>query len=124
MARAGLTPERVVRAGADLADGIGFEQVTPSELARKLGIRTASLYSHVKSAHDLKTRIALLALEELADQASAALAGRAGRDALGAFANAYRDYALQHPGRFAAAGFRLDADAAAASAGGRHSRVV
>lgn len=116
MARTGLAAERVVRAGADLADEIGFEHVTPSELARKLGIRTASLYSHVKNAHDLKTKIALLALEELADRASAALAGRAGRDALGAFANAYRDYALQHPGRFAAAGFRLDADAAAASA--------
>ncbi|CAM5718509.1 hypothetical protein SBADM41S_06159 [Streptomyces badius] len=103
MVRAGLTVERVVRAGAELADEIGFEQVTPSELARKLDIRTASLYSHVKNAHDLKTRIALLVLEELADQASAAIAGRAGRDALVAFANAYRHYAFQHPGRFAAA---------------------
>ncbi|MDX3609815.1 TetR family transcriptional regulator, partial [Streptomyces sp. FL06-04B] len=71
MARPGLAAERVVRAGAELADEIGFERVTPSELARKLGIKTASLYSHVKNAHDLKTRIALLALEELADQASA-----------------------------------------------------
>ncbi|MFC8694927.1 TetR/AcrR family transcriptional regulator [Streptomyces parvus] len=124
MARAGLAAERVVRAGAELADEIGFERVTPSELARKLDIRTASLYSHVKNAHDLKTRIALLALEELADHASAAIAGRAGRDALGAFANAYRDYAFQHPGRFAAARFRLDAATAAASAGPRHSRMT
>ncbi|MGW1297713.1 TetR/AcrR family transcriptional regulator [Streptomyces sp. NPDC002533] len=124
MARAGLTAERVVRAGAELADEIGFERVTPSELARKLGIKTASLYSHVKNAHDLKTRIALLALEELADQASAAIAGRAGRDALGAFADAYRDYAFQHPGRFTAARFRLDPEAAAASAGVRHSRMT
>ncbi|MDX3589575.1 WHG domain-containing protein [Streptomyces sp. ID03-2B] len=124
MARAGLTAERVVRAGAELADEIGFEHVTPSELARKLGIRTASLYSHVKNAHDLKTKIALLALEELADRASAAIAGRAGKDALGAFADAYRDYALQHPGRFTAARFRLDPEAAAASAGLRHSRMT
>ncbi|MFI1227565.1 MULTISPECIES: TetR/AcrR family transcriptional regulator [unclassified Streptomyces] len=124
MARAGLAADRVVRAGAELADEIGFEHVTPSELARKLGIRTASLYSHVKNAHDLKTKIALLALEELADRASAALAGRAGKDALSAFANAYRDYAVQYPGRFTAAQFRLDADAAAASAGLRHSRMM
>jgi AcrR family transcriptional regulator len=114
----------VVRAGAELADEIGFEHVTPSELARKLGIRTASLYSHVRNAHDLKTRIALLALDELADRASAAVAGRAGKDALHAFANAYRDYAHQHPGRFTAARFRLDPDAAAASAGVRHSRMT
>ncbi|MFE9696664.1 TetR/AcrR family transcriptional regulator [Streptomyces sp. NPDC006270] len=124
MTRAGLTAERVVRAGAELADEIGFEHATPSELARKLNIKTASLYSHIKNAHDLKSKIALLALEELADQASAALAGRAGRDALVAFADAYRDYALRHPGRFTAARFPLDADAAAASAGLRHSRMM
>ncbi|MFF5772108.1 TetR/AcrR family transcriptional regulator [Streptomyces californicus] len=124
MARAGLDAESVVRAGAELADEIGFEHVTPSELARTLGVRTASLYSHVRNAHDLRTRIALLALEELADEASAAIAGRAGRDALGAFADAYRDYALRHPGRFAAARYRLDPETAAASAAPRHSRLT
>ncbi|NEE53941.1 TetR family transcriptional regulator, partial [Streptomyces sp. SID8455] len=56
MAKAGPAAERVVRAGAELADEIGFEQVTPSALARQLGVRTASLYSHVKNAHDLKTK--------------------------------------------------------------------
>ncbi|WP_354644707.1 TetR/AcrR family transcriptional regulator [Kitasatospora camelliae] len=124
MARAGLTTERLVQAGADLADEIGFEQTTPAELARRFGVKTASLYSHLKNAHDLKTRIALLALEELADLVSAAVAGRAGRDALTAFANVYRDYALQHPGRFAAARFRLDPQTAAASAGVRHARMM
>ncbi len=122
--RAGLTTERLVRAGADLADEIGFEHATPAELARRFGVRTASLYSHVKNAHDLKTRIALLALEELADQVSAAVAGRAGKDALTAFANVYRDYALKHPGRFTAARFRLDPETAAASAGVRHAQMT
>ncbi|MGW4229273.1 TetR/AcrR family transcriptional regulator [Streptomyces sp. NBC_01102] len=122
--RVGLTTERLVRAGAELADEIGFEQATPAELARRFGVRTASLYSHVKNAHDLKTRIALLALEELADQVSTAVAGRAGKDALTAFANVYRDYALAHPGRFAAARFRLDPETAAASAGVRHAQMT
>ncbi|MEU4144915.1 TetR/AcrR family transcriptional regulator [Streptomyces parvulus] len=123
MARAGLTTETLVRAGAELADEIGFEHATPTELARRFGVRTASLYSHVRNAHDLKTGIALLALEELADRVSEAVAGRAGKDALTAFADAYRDYALQHPGRFAAAQFRLDPEAAAASAGARHAQL-
>ncbi|MFD4029982.1 TetR/AcrR family transcriptional regulator [Streptomyces sp. NPDC058637] len=122
--RVGLTTERLVRAGAELADEIGFEQATPAELARRFGVRTASLYSHVRNAHDLKTRIALLALEELADQVSTAVAGRAGKDALTAFANVYRDYALAHPGRFAAARFRLDPETAAASAGVRHAQMT
>ncbi|MFD4863251.1 TetR/AcrR family transcriptional regulator [Streptomyces atratus] len=122
--RVGLTTERLVRAGAELADEIGFEQATPAELARRFGVKTASLYSHVKNAHDLKTKIALLALEELADQVSTAVAGRAGKDALTAFANVYRDYALEHPGRFAAAQFRLDPQTAAASAGVRHAQMT
>ncbi len=94
--RVGLTTERLTRAGAELADEVGFEQVTVSELARRFDVKVASLYSHVKNSHDLKTRIALLALEELADRAADALAGRAGKDALVALANVYRDYAREH----------------------------
>ncbi|MEW1929728.1 MULTISPECIES: TetR/AcrR family transcriptional regulator [unclassified Streptomyces] len=124
MVRAGLTTERLARAGAELADEVGFEQVTVSALARRFDVKVASLYSHLKSSQDLKTRIALLSLEELADRGAAALAGRAGKDALTAFADVYRDYAREHPGRYAAAQFRLDPEAAAASAGGRHSTMT
>lgn len=124
MVRVGLTPERLTRAGAELADEVGFDQVTVSALARRFDVKVASLYSHLKNSHDLRTGIALLALEELADRGAAALAGRAGKDALGAFADVYRDYAREHPGRYAAAQYRLDPEAAAASAGGRHARMT
>jgi AcrR family transcriptional regulator len=124
MARAGLTPERLARAGAELADEVGFDRVTVSALARRFDVKVASLYSHVRSSQDLRTRIALLALEELADRAADALAGRAGKDALTALANVYRDYAREHPGRYAAAQFRLDRETAAASAGVRHAQMT
>ncbi len=122
--RAGLTTERLTAAGAELADEVGFDGVTVSELARRFDVKVASLYSHVKNSHDLRTRIALLALAELADRLAAAVAGRAGRDALAAFANVYRDYAREHPGRYAAAQLRLDPETAAASAGGRHAQLT
>jgi AcrR family transcriptional regulator len=124
MVRAGLTPERLARAGAELADEVGFDQVTVSALARRFDVKVASLYSHVKSSHDLKTRIALYALAELADRVSDAVAGRAGKDALAAFADAYRRYAHEHPGRYDAARFRLDPATAAASAGVRHAQTA
>lgn len=124
MARVGLTTERLVQAGAELADEIGFEQVTASELARRFDVKVASLYSHVKNSQDLKTRIALFALAELADRAADAVAGRAGKDALTAFAHAYRDYGREHPGRAAAARLRLDPETAAASAGVRHAQMT
>src|SRR6478735_11289046 len=119
MPRAGLTTQRVVAAGADLADELGFAHVTPSELARRFGVKVASLYSHVGGADDLRARIALLALDELADRAEAAVEGLDGRAALVALGNVYRDYAHEHPGRYDAARHPLDAEAAAASAGPR-----
>ncbi|MFI1064508.1 TetR/AcrR family transcriptional regulator [Streptomyces spororaveus] len=124
MVRAGLTPERLTLAGAELADEAGFDQVTLSALARQFDVKVASLYAHLKNSQELKTRIALFALAELADLVAAAVAGRAGKDALVAFANAYRDYARAHPGRYDAARLRLDPATAAASAGVRHARMT
>ncbi|KOX09953.1 TetR/AcrR family transcriptional regulator [Nocardiopsis sp. NRRL B-16309] len=124
MARAGLSAERLARAGAEIADEAGFDQVTVSALARRFDVKVASLYSHVKNSQDLRTRIALLALEELADRGADAVAGRSGKDALVALANAYRDYAHEHPGRYAAAQLRLDPETARASAGPRHTRMT
>ena len=114
MGRVGLTQEKLVLAAAELADAEGFEAVTMSALARHFEVRTASLYSHVASTTDLKAQIAVLALGELAERAGAALAGRAGSDALLGFASAYRDYARLHPGRYAATRHPLPAHLRAA----------
>ncbi|MFI5493116.1 TetR/AcrR family transcriptional regulator [Actinoplanes sp. NPDC051859] len=124
MPRARLTVERLTEAAADLADEVGFANVTVSALARQFGVKDASLYSHLKNVHDLRVRVALLALAELADEAAAALAGRAGKDALIAFAGAYRDYAKRHPGRYAAMQTDLDPETARASAGPRHAELT
>ena len=124
MARAGVSVEGLTRAAAELADEIGFDQVTVSALARRFNVTVASLYSHIKNADDLRTRVAALALTEMADRASDALAGRAGKVALVAFAAAYRGYAKDHPGRYTAARLRIDADSLAAPAAVRHSELM
>ncbi|MFF5436249.1 TetR/AcrR family transcriptional regulator [Streptomyces achromogenes] len=108
MARAGLTVERLVEAAAELADEAGFDKLSVSALARRFGVKDASLYSHVRNLQDLRTRLALYAGGELIDRIAAAVAGRAGKEALTAFAGAYRDYALEHPGRYAATQIRID----------------
>lgn len=124
MARAGLTADRLTRAAAELADEQGVDQVTLSALARRFDVKVASLYSHVTSSADLRTRLALLALEEMAVRLGDALAGRSGKDALVAFADVYRDYARQHPGRYAASRYDLDHETAARSAGPRHAEMT
>ena len=115
MPRAGLTAGRVVAAAADLADEVGFENVSLSALARGFGVKDASLYSHVRNLQDLRTRVAFLAGGELIARIAVAVEGRSGRDALGAFADAYRAYALEHPGRYAATQIRIDQALVAAS---------
>ncbi|MEU1782976.1 MULTISPECIES: TetR/AcrR family transcriptional regulator [Streptomyces] len=102
MVRAGITAAKLTAAAAAMADEQGLEKVTVSALARQFGVRDASLYSHVKNLRELVVRVALLSAEEVADRIAVAVAGRAGKDALVAFADAYRDYALEHPGRYAA----------------------
>nr|WP_280494194.1 TetR/AcrR family transcriptional regulator [Nocardia asiatica] len=112
MARAGLTAERITRAAADLADEIGLDNVTMSAVAKKFGVQDASLYSHVKNLHELRTRVAVLAAAEKTELIAAAIAGRAGRDALVAYAHAWRDFALRFPGRYTATQLPFDPEMA------------
>jgi AcrR family transcriptional regulator len=102
MARAGLTPARVVSEAAALADERGVEALSLASLADRLGVRVPSLYKHVDGLGDLRRRLALQGLHELADAVTAGTVGRAGPDALRASAAAYRTYAGAHPGVYAA----------------------
>ncbi|GGR73419.1 MULTISPECIES: TetR/AcrR family transcriptional regulator [Streptomyces] len=124
MVRAGLTVERLVEAAAELADEAGFDRLSVSALARRFGVKDASLYSHVRNLQDLRTRLALYAGGELIDRIAAAVAGRAGKEALTAFAGAYRDYALEHPGRYAATQIRIDQALIADSAALRRTAEI
>ena len=103
MPRAGLDTASVVAAGADLADEIGFADLTMGQLAERVGVRTPSLYKHVASQDDLNRRIAARALNEAADAIGAAIQGRSGRDARQATARALREFLLARPGRYTAA---------------------
>jgi AcrR family transcriptional regulator len=120
-----VTVERLTSAAAELADEVGLEKVTAAALARRFGIKDASIYFHIRSVEELRFRVTALALDELADQVAAALAGRAGKDALVAFADAYRSYARAHPGRYAATQLELHEPlAAVVSAARRHAELT
>ena len=115
MPRAGLTTGIVVREGADLADAIGYDSLTLTALASRLGVAVPSLYKHVGSLDDLRRGVALMAIRELGDVLRTALQevdqrpqvaptgeGQARGSEIHALAAAYRGYALEHPGRYAA----------------------
>jgi AcrR family transcriptional regulator len=91
-----------VDVGAQLADEAGLDRLTLAGVAAQVGVRLPSLYKHVGGLDDLQRGVAVLALRELAEQLSAAAVGRAGTDALRSVGDAYRRYAQERPGRYAA----------------------
>lgn len=123
MPRAGLTRDKIITAAAEHADGYGFDTLTLAAIARLFGVRLPSLYAHVQSLHELKTGVALFALERLAQGTEEALAGRAGRDALIALVDTHRRFAQDHPGLFQASRYPLDPKSAAGSGGARIARL-
>jgi AcrR family transcriptional regulator len=102
MPRAGLTHDRVVAEAEAFADEVGLSQVTISALAARLGVRQPSLYKHIDGMDALQRSISIRALNELTDVLARAAVGRSRGDALTAMSHKYREWAKQHPGRYAA----------------------
>jgi AcrR family transcriptional regulator len=122
MPRLGLTAERVALAAAELADEVGLERLTVAAVARRFGVRDASLYGHVRSREALVEQVAVHGAAAFADRIATAVAGRSGREALAAFAGAYRAFAVAHPGQYAATQLQLPAEVGLASTG--HLRLI
>ena len=99
--RAGLDQETVVATAAKLVDEEGIDQLSLGRLAERLGIRTPSLYNHVAGLPGLKHDLALYCLRDVLNHLLRATIGKSRAEAVFAFANAYRAYARETPGRYA-----------------------
>jgi AcrR family transcriptional regulator len=86
-----------------IADEIGLPQLTLAALAERLGVRQPSLYKHVDGMAGLQRSISIRAKVELADVLARAAVGRSGADAIRSMSHVYRQWALEHPGRYEAA---------------------
>lgn len=102
MPRVGLTREHLVAEAALLVDEVGYERLTLAALAQRVGVATPSLYKHIDGQQALRADLAALAARELGATLARAVMSRSGADALRAIADAYRAFARQHPGRYAA----------------------
>lgn len=102
MPRAGLTPAIVVESAARLADRDGLDRLTLAGVAQQLGVALPSLYKHVKGLDGLQRELALRGIHALTETLTRAAVGRSRSDALRHAARAYRDYAREHPGTYAA----------------------
>ena len=92
----------LIEAAANLADVVGWNDLTLSRVAEAVDRHVSSLYSHVDGLDALRREVAILSVTELADVVWAATIGRSGAEALTRIAEAERDFARAHPGRMAA----------------------
>ncbi|MDB4868316.1 MAG: TetR/AcrR family transcriptional regulator [Cohnella sp.] len=102
MPRAGLDPNTVLQAAAELVDTRGLEELSLASLAQKLGIRSPSLYNHVNGLPGLRRKLALYGFVQMRDAFTRASIGKSKDDAVRSLAEAYLDFARRHPGVYEA----------------------
>jgi len=100
--RVGIDKDAVVRAAAKIADDDGWDALTLAHVAKKLRIRSPSLYNHVGGLEGLRRELKLLALRDLNAALSRATIGKSRDDAVRGLAAAYRAFVKRHPGTYAA----------------------
>jgi len=106
----GLNAEQVLHEAAALVDDEGWEQLSLARLAERLTIRTPSLYNHITSLDGLRRDLRVLGARELTARLARAAQGKSGAEAIYAIGAAYRAYAHEHPGLYAAALRAADPD--------------
>lgn len=100
--RPGLDEEVVLRTATELVDAEGLEALSLARLAEALGVRTPSLYNHVSGLEGVRRGLALRGLRELTRRVARAAIGKNGEEGILAVADAYRSFAKEHPGLYAA----------------------
>jgi AcrR family transcriptional regulator len=98
----GTAQARLLKGATVLVNQRGLDELSMSELAQALNVRTPTLYSHVAGIDDLKRLLALHGLAELDGAIARAAIGKAGPDAVRAVLNAYREFVEKNPGLYAA----------------------
>jgi AcrR family transcriptional regulator len=102
MPRAGLDLNHVLSAAAEIADDQGMEALSLATLAQKLGVRSPSLYNHVKGLPGLRNRMVIYGYHLLKEAMIRAAIGKSKDDAVRSIAEAYRDFVKRRPGVYEA----------------------
>jgi AcrR family transcriptional regulator len=95
-----LTPGLLFDTAEALVDQDGWQQLTMTALAAKLGVRGPSLYNHVDSIDAVLAEVQVRALTMLSLRLQRAAMGKAGATCLRSLARELRVFATEHPGLY------------------------
>ena len=100
--RQGLDSGALLDAATQIVDSDGFEALTLAALAKRLDVRSPSLYNHISGLPGLRQELALMSVQQLGLALTEAAADRNGDEAIQAIAAAYIGFVRQHPGLYEA----------------------
>ena len=100
--RVGVTREQLISVAGQLADANGLEHLTLAQVAERLGIRIPSVYNHVDGLPGLRRELSILGGRQIMEKINRAAIGKSADEAVMAVAQAFRRYAMEHHGLYAA----------------------
>ncbi len=95
-----MTKERIISEAIRLIEEKEQSVISLHELARRLGIKTPSLYNHIKNTRDLQHEVFRYAIDKFVANQNAATAGKRKDEAVRAFAEAYYQFAKENKGLY------------------------
>lgn len=98
--RAGLDKKSIVKAAAELANEIGYDNISLKILAEHLGVRSPSLYNHISGLDELRHELMLYGWRCISSEIISAVNGLAGYDAICEMCRAFYRFASNNKGIF------------------------
>jgi AcrR family transcriptional regulator len=101
--RAGITNKNIILTAIEIANEKGLREVTMANVAKRLGVKSPSLYNHINGLPDIMNLLTLRALEDLYQLLKQAImdAHEKKGEAIYALSNAYLTFAREQPGLYA-----------------------
>ena len=96
MSKKGITPEKIYQAATQLIIEKGYDNFSLRELAARLGVQPASLYSHVRNAAEINIAVGKNAIVQLSRTLENAIDKEDRDEAFAAMAHAYRNFAHEN----------------------------
>ena len=100
MGAKGLTKEIIIAEAVAFIEETGQPEVSLHELARRLEIKTPSLYNHIKNTKELQHAVFQFAIDKFVANQKLATENKKKDEAVKAFADAYYSFATENKGLY------------------------
>ena len=100
MGAKGLTKDLILAEAVACMESTGQPVVSLHEVARRLGVKTPSLYNHIKNTKELRYEIFQYAIGQFVANQRAATSNKRKDEAVRAFAEAYHTFATENKGLY------------------------